>query len=93
MYKRQTETYGRVSKWGAYALLARLYLNAEIYTGQARWDDSVSYTHLDVYKRQFLNSVIIYQKSIIICYMHFMTLLWHFKALFNSLRPINIAVE
>lgn len=35
----KTETYGRVSKWGAYALLARLYLNAEIYTGQARWDD------------------------------------------------------
>ena len=32
----KTETYGRVSKWGAYALLARLYLNAEIYTGQAR---------------------------------------------------------
>ncbi len=25
--------------------------------------------------------------------MHFMTLLWHFKALFNSLRPIKIAVE
>ncbi len=38
----KTETYGRVSKWGAYALLARLYLNAEIYTGQARWDDCIA---------------------------------------------------
>ena len=27
---------------GAYALLARLYLNAEIYTGQARWDDCIA---------------------------------------------------
>jgi hypothetical protein len=25
--------------------------------------------------------------------MHFMTLLRYFKALFNSLRPINIAVD
>ena len=38
----KTETYGRVSKWGAYALLARLYLNAEVYTGKARWDDCIA---------------------------------------------------
>jgi len=35
-------TYGRISKWGAYALLARLYLNAEIYTGTARLDDCIT---------------------------------------------------
>lgn len=35
-------TYGRVSKWGAYALLARLYLNAEVYTGTPRWDDCLA---------------------------------------------------
>lgn len=30
--------YGRVGKDGAEALLARLYLNAEVYTGTAQWD-------------------------------------------------------
>ncbi len=40
--ENKTETYGRVSKWGAYALLARLYLNAEVYTGSARWDDCIA---------------------------------------------------
>lgn len=30
-------TYGRITKWGAYQLLARMYLNAEVYTGTAQW--------------------------------------------------------
>ena len=30
--------YGRINKWGAKALLANLYLNAEVYTGTAEWD-------------------------------------------------------
>jgi hypothetical protein len=38
----KVKTYGRVSKWGAYALLSRLYLNAETYTGTPRWDDCIS---------------------------------------------------
>ena len=38
----KTTTYGRVSKWGAEALLAHLYLNAEVYTGTARWDDCIT---------------------------------------------------
>ena len=38
----KSTTYGRASKWGAYALLSRLYLNAEIYTGTARWDDCIA---------------------------------------------------
>lgn len=29
--------YGRFNKWAGYALLAKLYLNAEVYTGTARW--------------------------------------------------------
>lgn len=33
------QTYGRVSREGAYAILAKLYLNAEVYTGTARWND------------------------------------------------------
>ncbi|MDR2805668.1 MAG: RagB/SusD family nutrient uptake outer membrane protein [Dysgonamonadaceae bacterium] len=35
--------YGRADKAAAYALLARLYLNAEVYTGTARWNDAASY--------------------------------------------------
>lgn len=31
-------TYGRMNKWGAKALLAKVYLNAEVYTGTAQWD-------------------------------------------------------
>lgn len=38
----KAETYGRVSKWGAYAFLAKLYLNAEVYTGTARLDDCIA---------------------------------------------------
>ncbi|MBB1645478.1 MULTISPECIES: RagB/SusD family nutrient uptake outer membrane protein [Sphingobacterium] len=33
---------GRISKAAAYAILSELYLNAETWTGQARWDDCVS---------------------------------------------------
>ncbi|WP_258100653.1 RagB/SusD family nutrient uptake outer membrane protein [Marinoscillum pacificum] len=33
--------YGRISQGAAYALLARLYLNAEVYTGTARWQDAI----------------------------------------------------
>jgi hypothetical protein len=31
--------YGRFNKWAGYALLAKLYLNAEVYTGTARWQE------------------------------------------------------
>ena len=33
-----TSTYGRMTKWGAKALLANLYLNAEVYVGTAEWN-------------------------------------------------------
>lgn len=32
-------TYGRFNKWAAYTLLARLYLNAGVYTGTSRWEE------------------------------------------------------
>jgi hypothetical protein len=35
--------YGRADKAAAWALLARLYLNAEVYTGTARWTDAAAY--------------------------------------------------
>lgn len=31
-------TYGRFTKWGAYALLAKMYINSEVYTGTPQWD-------------------------------------------------------
>lgn len=34
-------TYGRMNKWAAYALLARMYLNAEVYTGTAHWAEAI----------------------------------------------------
>lgn len=35
--------YGRVDRAAAWALLARLYLNAEVYTGTARYADAATY--------------------------------------------------
>ncbi len=43
MYDRTECEYGRACKQAAYALLARLYLNAEIYTGEARWTDCITW--------------------------------------------------
>lgn len=34
-------TYGRFTKWGGKAVLARVYLNAEVYTGTAQWDKCI----------------------------------------------------
>ena len=36
-------TYGRVDKVAAEMLLARMYLNAEVYTGQAQWQNAMDY--------------------------------------------------
>lgn len=35
-------TYGRANKYTAYALLAKMYLNAEYYTGTKRYDDCIA---------------------------------------------------
>ena len=35
--------YGRVDRAAAWALLSRLYLNAEVYTGQPRYTDAITY--------------------------------------------------
>ena len=35
-------TYGRFTAYGAYALLAKMYLNAEYYTGTARYNDCIA---------------------------------------------------
>ena len=40
-----TNSYGRANKAVVRMLLAKLYLNAEVYTGSARWDDALNYTN------------------------------------------------
>ncbi|WP_163709500.1 RagB/SusD family nutrient uptake outer membrane protein [Mangrovibacterium lignilyticum] len=39
--ERSAATYGRFNKWAALTLLAKMYLNAEVYTGTAHWSDCV----------------------------------------------------
>ncbi|KAA6336125.1 RagB/SusD family nutrient uptake outer membrane protein [termite gut metagenome] len=34
--------YGRINKWAGKALLANIYLNAEVYTGQAHWAECIA---------------------------------------------------
>jgi hypothetical protein len=40
-----TNTYGRATKGAAQMLLAKLYLNAEVYTGTARYNDAATYAN------------------------------------------------
>ena len=35
-------TYGKPNRYFAFSLLAKMYLNAEIYTGTARWNDCIA---------------------------------------------------
>lgn len=37
-------TYGRMNRWAALATLARVYLNAEVYTGTPGWTEVINYT-------------------------------------------------
>ncbi|MGS2738172.1 RagB/SusD family nutrient uptake outer membrane protein [Sinomicrobium sp. M5D2P17] len=37
------ELLGRMTKASGYAMLAELYLNAEVWSGEARWDDCIEY--------------------------------------------------
>lgn len=39
----KTNEYGRADKAAVWALLSRLYLNAEVYTGTARYTDAITY--------------------------------------------------
>lgn len=39
----RTAEYGRVDKAAAWALLARMYLNAEVYTGTPHWTEALTY--------------------------------------------------
>ena len=35
-------TYGRMTKWAAYHVLAKMYLNAEVYTGTSEWEKCIA---------------------------------------------------
>lgn len=35
-------TYGRMTQWAGYALLAKLYLGAPVYTGQTKWAECIA---------------------------------------------------
>lgn len=41
----KTIEYGRVDQAAAWALLARMYLNAQVYTGTARYNDAATYAN------------------------------------------------
>jgi len=34
--------YGRFNRWAGYTLLAKVYLNAEVYTGEAKWNECLA---------------------------------------------------
>jgi hypothetical protein len=40
--ERDQSTYGRINKWAAFTLLAKMYLNAEVYTGTPMWNDCIA---------------------------------------------------
>ena len=59
----RSNEYGRADKGAANALLARLYLNAEVYTGKTKWTEAITYsknainsgyTLMDNYENLFL---------------------------------------
>lgn len=41
--KNDPTTYGRFNKWAAHTLLAKMYLNAEVFTGTPAWDKCIEH--------------------------------------------------
>lgn len=39
--EKSERTYGRFNKWAAHALLANIYLNAEVYIGKSMWEECI----------------------------------------------------
>lgn len=46
MYEARQAPFGRVDKVAVWFLLSRIYLNAEVYTGTARWADAAKYAKM-----------------------------------------------
>lgn len=45
MYEPRQAPFGRADKAAAWLLLARTYLNAQVYTGTPRWGDAITYAN------------------------------------------------
>lgn len=52
----QSNEYGRVDKVAAWALLSKLYLNAEVWSGTARYNDCVTYSNQVINSTYRLNT-------------------------------------
>lgn len=39
--EKNQKTYGKFNQWAGYALLAKMYLNAEVYTGASAWQECI----------------------------------------------------
>ncbi len=44
--QKNSSTYGRFNKYAVAALLCKLYINAEVWTGTPRWDDVITYADM-----------------------------------------------
>ncbi len=51
--KVDVTTYGRMNKYAAYMTLARVYLNAEVYTGTPHWQEALDYTDSIISSQKF----------------------------------------
>lgn len=50
---KSEQTYGRPTKWMAHTLLAKLYLNAEVYTGTPQWNKVVEHANAVINSGQY----------------------------------------
>ncbi|MFC0773856.1 RagB/SusD family nutrient uptake outer membrane protein [Terrimonas alba] len=55
----KTAVYGRVDQGAAWALLARIYLNAQVYTGTAKWNEAATYAQKVINGGYSLNQAVV----------------------------------
>ncbi|WP_184545423.1 RagB/SusD family nutrient uptake outer membrane protein [Mucilaginibacter sp. FT3.2] len=48
-----TAIYGHFNQWAGYMLLAKLYLNAQVYTGTAQWQKALTYANMVINSNKF----------------------------------------
>lgn len=49
-----TATYGKFTKWACYTLLAKLYINAEVYTGTPEWQKALDCCNIVVNSNKYI---------------------------------------
>ncbi|MDO3645055.1 RagB/SusD family nutrient uptake outer membrane protein [Mucilaginibacter sp. L3T2-6] len=50
---KSAATYGHMTKWGGYMLLAKLYLNAQVYTGTPQWQKAADAADMVIKSGQY----------------------------------------